>query len=181
MKTGTIILETERLWIRPLSYQQLISYLKKDGTLEKELEVQPMKRIITPELVVAFEKGILPSVGNPRKNYLFSTLWTLIDKEDNVMVGDLCFKGEPNEEGEVEIGYGTYAQFQNKGYMTEALGAMINWAFSHEHVNAILAETHISNLSSQKIIMKNGFVKFREGEKMIWWKKTRAITVDALA
>jgi hypothetical protein len=30
------------------------------------------------------------------------------------MVGDICFVGEPNTEGEVEIGYGTYENFRKE-------------------------------------------------------------------
>jgi len=36
------------------------------------------------------------------------------------MVGHLCIVREPNAKGEVEVGYGTYDEFQNKGFMTEA-------------------------------------------------------------
>jgi ribosomal-protein-alanine N-acetyltransferase len=30
---------------------------------------------------------------------------------DNKMVGDLVIVGEPNADGEIEIGYGTYDEF----------------------------------------------------------------------
>ena len=63
-----------------------------------------------------------------QRTYLFSTLWTIILKEENKMVGDLCFVGEPDAEGEIEIGYGTYDEFRKRGYMTEAVNGMINWA-----------------------------------------------------
>ena len=36
------------------------------------------------------------------------------------MIGDLCMVGEPNADGEIEIGYGTYEQFQGKGFMTKS-------------------------------------------------------------
>lgn len=41
------------------------------------------------------------------------------------MVGDICIVGEPNASGEIEIGYGTYEEFQQKGFMTEAVGGII--------------------------------------------------------
>lgn len=58
---------------------------------------------------------------------------------DNKMVGDLCFMGEPGESGEIEIGYGTYEEFRQKGYMTEAVGGMIQWAHGQPGVYAVLA------------------------------------------
>jgi RimJ/RimL family protein N-acetyltransferase len=38
-------------------------------------------------------------------------------------VGSIMFKGKPDKEGKAEIGYGTHEEFQNKGCMTEAVGA----------------------------------------------------------
>jgi [ribosomal protein S5]-alanine N-acetyltransferase len=61
------MVETERLILKPLTYEQLI----------KE----------------AFEQTILPNVPDTTKNYLFSTLWTAISKIGNKMIGDLCIVG----------------------------------------------------------------------------------------
>jgi hypothetical protein len=171
------ILETERLRILPLSHSQLINYLRLDGSLEEQLGVNYLMRKIDPELIEAFEEVILPTVGNPSRNYLFSTIWTIIEKDKNVMVGDICFKGEPDQSGEVEVGYGTYAQFQNKGYMTEALKAITNWALQQPGVICIKAETHTQNLPSQKILKKTGFSLTMASNGMIQWVLPKAKTL----
>lgn len=180
MFTQRPILETDRLRILPLTHNQLINYLQIDGSLEEELGVEPLKRKISLELIEAFEKVILPAVGNPSCNYLFSTLWTVIDKEKKIMVGDLCFKGDANTDGEVEIGYGTYPQFQKKGYMTEAVGVLCQWAFEQSSVTCIIAETNIDNIASQKILLKNGFKAFHEMQKKIIWRlpKVESLAVE---
>ena len=54
------------------------------------------------------------------------------------MVGDLCIVGEPNANGEIEIGYGTYEEFQNKGFMTEVVRGIIEWAKAQITVKSIL-------------------------------------------
>ena len=41
------------------------------------------------------------------------------------MVGDLCLMGEPDENGMVEIGYGTYEDFRKRGVMAEAVKGTI--------------------------------------------------------
>src|SRR5882724_8582938 len=112
------MIETERIILKPLTYEQLIKYIKCDNSLEAELNLNETSRTISSELKEAFEQTILPNVADKTKNYLYSTLWTAISKIDNKMVGDLCIVGEPNLEGEIEIGYGTYDEFQNKGFMT---------------------------------------------------------------
>lgn len=171
MKSGQkIVIETERLIIMPLEYPQLEKYLKNDNSLEAELKLNKSKRTIPTELVEALEKDILPSVANQNKNYLFSTLWTVISKEQNSIVGDLCFMGEPNEQSEVEIGYGTYKEFQNKGFMTEALNGMINWAKNRNEIKSIIAQTECSNPASQAVLAKNKFIRYELTNSMITWK-----------
>jgi len=169
------ILETERLQIIPLKHFQLINYLKVDGSLEEQLNVHFIQRKIEPQLIVAFEKFILPSVGNPSKNYLFSTLWTIISKKDRLMVGDFAFKGEPDQNGEVEIGYRTFIQFQNKGYMTEAVRAICRWALDQPGIINIKAEMDKVNPASKRVLEKAGFSKSEATDgKPIWYMKKPA-------
>lgn len=162
-------IETNRLEIIPLAYNQLQLYVKADGLLEAELGLELKPRLIPLELAEAFEQDILPLVSCSN-NYLFSTLWTIVLKDQKVMVGDLCFKGTPNNAGEVEIGYGTYEQFQGNGYMTEAIAAITDWAFAQEGVKVIVAETDASNFSSHKLLERCGFTIYKNVEGMIWWR-----------
>lgn len=162
--------ETERLILKPLTYGQLQKYVKNDHTLEAELNLEKNKRIIAPELKEALEQIILPNVANPRKNYLYSTLWTIISKADNRMTGDLCFMGEPNADGEIELGYGTYEEFQNKGFMTEAVGGIIQWAEKQPNVISVVASTSKENVASFSVLQKNNFVKTGESDTLFHWK-----------
>ena len=164
------MIETERLILKPLTYEQLIKYTKCDNSLEKELNLNETSRAISPELREAFEQTILPNVADKTKNYLYSTLWTAISKSENRMVGDLCIIGEPNEYGEIEIGYGTYEKFENKGFMTEIVRGIIKWVKSQPKVKSIIASTDKTNIASFKVLEKNGFVKMGETETLFNWK-----------
>ncbi len=164
------ILETSRLLIKPLTHAQLIKYLRNDHSLEKELQLNRTARTISTELKEALEETILPNVADESKNYLFSTLWTVILKAENKMAGDICIVGEPNDKGEIEIGYGTYDEFQRKGFMTEAVGAIIKWAGNQNNVRAILADTQKSNIASYRILLKNNFRKTGETEELYKWR-----------
>jgi RimJ/RimL family protein N-acetyltransferase len=167
--SGSIVLETERLWIRPLSYNQLREYTELNNRLEQSLGLNSFTRTLPDELKEALEQVILPQVA-ASDNPLYATLWTIIDKELKLMVGDLCFKGAPNAQGEVEIGYGTYDSFQGRGFMTEAIGAIAQWALKQPEVRAILAETDVNNISSHKTLSKNSFAIYKKVENMIWWR-----------
>jgi len=164
------MIETERLILRPLTYDQLLKYIQCDHSLEDELQLNHTERSMSPELIEAFEQTILPNVADPTKNYLFSTLWTAINKLEQRMIGDICFVGEPNAAGEVEIGYGTYSEFQGKGYMTEIVSGMVKWVRDQPNVKAIIASTEKTNIASFKVLLKNSFVKYGETEGMLYWR-----------
>jgi [ribosomal protein S5]-alanine N-acetyltransferase len=164
------MIETERLILQPLTYGQLVKYTKCDNSLEEELSLNKTSRTISPELKEAFEQTILPNVADKTKNYLYSTLWTAILTTENKMIGDLCIVGEPNENGEIEIGYGTYEEFKNKGFMTEMVSGIIEWAKTQLIVKSIIASTDKTNTASFKVLEKNNFIKIGETETLFNWK-----------
>jgi len=164
------MIETERLILRPLTYEQLIKYAKCDNSLETELNLNKTSRTISTELNEALEQTILPNVADKNNNYLYSTIWTAISKTEHKMVGDLCIYGEPNANGEIEIGYGTYDEFQNKGFMTEIVKGIIDWVKTQIKVKSIIASTDKSNAASYKVLEKNNFIKIGEGETLFNWK-----------
>lgn len=165
------MIETKRLILKPLTYDQLVKYAKCDNSLEEELKLNKTSRKISPELQEALEQTILPNVADQTKNYLYSTLWTAILKSENKMIGDLCIVGEPNAAGEIEIGYGTYDEFQGKGYMIEIVSGIIEWAKTQSIVKAIIASTEKTNIASFKVLEKNQFNKIGEKESLINWKR----------
>jgi [ribosomal protein S5]-alanine N-acetyltransferase len=164
------MIETKRLIVKPLTYAQLVKYAQCDNALEAELNINNTSRTISAELKEALENTILPNVADKSKNYLYSTLWTAISKSDNKMIGDLCIKGEPNSYGEIEIGYGTYDEFQGKGFMTEMVGAIIDWAKTEPLVRSITATTDKKNTASFKVLQNNEFIKTGETETSFYWK-----------
>ena len=164
------MIETKRLIIQPLTHDQLLKYIKSDHSLEKELNINETSRTISAELKEAFEQTILPNVADKSKDYLHNTLWTIISKSEKKMVGDICIVGEPNSDGEIEIGYGTYDEFQRQGFMTEAVGGMILWAKSQSKISSIIASTEKENIASFTILQKNNFLKVGETEILYHWK-----------
>jgi ribosomal-protein-alanine N-acetyltransferase len=156
--------------LTPLTYQQMLKYIKNDHSLEDELALNHSSMVLSPELKDALEQSIMPCLQDENKNYLYSTLWTVIDKNINRSVADVCFQGEPNSLGEVEIGYGTYDQHQGEGYMTEAVECMIIWASRQNNVKAVIASTDKTNVASYTILEKNAFNKVSETDDQFNWR-----------
>lgn len=164
-------IETERLLLIPLSYRQLLKYLRNNYSLEKELGLSEIPRIVSSDLAEALHFGILPAVAKADASQLvYYTLWTIIHQQQQSMVGDCCFKGPPNEKGEIEIGYGINPAFTKQGFMTEAVRGIILWAWTQPEVQMIRAETKEDNVPSQKILMKIGFSFCRRVGDMLWWQ-----------
>jgi len=163
------MIETVRLIIMPLTYSQLLQYKSNDGSLDAALNLRPSSRVISDDLQEALELTILPNVAAQGSNYLFSTLWAIISKEENIVVGDLCFLGEPNANGEIEIGYGTYEDFRKRGFMTEAVGGMIKWCERQPNVISIIASTFKDNVASYSVLLNNGFIMSGETNTLFKW------------
>ncbi len=166
------VIETERLHLFPLTLPQLELYLKANDGLEKELGLMPFGRTMAPQVKDMVTKFTLPKIYEAvEDDYLFYTFWLVVDKQSRVIVAEMGFKGPPVDGGRVEIGYGTMPAMQNKGYMTEAVNGMLQWAASRKDIRLVLAETRASNAPSIRVVEKNGFETIsRQGEN-IWWRK----------
>lgn len=166
------MIETTRLKIIPLTYQQLVLYLSAEDKFEKDHGLTVTGRVVAPEVKDMVERFTLPHMklvyGD---NYLFYTFWIAIDNSSKIIVAELGFKGIPNNKGEIEIGYGTMPRQQSKGYMTEAVAGMIQWVSGRADVEYVLAETNENNHASIRVVQKNGFVQFAKKREMLWWRK----------
>ncbi|MBS4214786.1 MULTISPECIES: GNAT family N-acetyltransferase [Neobacillus] len=102
-------------------------------------------------------------------------VWLVINKENNTIIGDIGFKGKPNSENTVEVGYGIIPSAQNKGYATEAVNEIINWAFTNDHVDKVVAECLHDNIPSIKVLEKLKMNKIGTVNDMLKWelKKVR--------
>lgn len=86
------------------------------------------------------------------------SLWYLLSKKHNSpqVLGICGFKGKPDAAGSVEIGYSVLKQFRVQGYATEAVARLIVWAFSHQNVSEVVAETLPHLKQSIRVMEKNG-------------------------
>lgn len=66
-----------------------------------------------------------------------------------------------------ELGYWLAEPFWGKGIISTAIRLMINFAFSNYDINRIYARPFNTNLGSQKVLEKNGFVLEAKLEKVL--------------
>jgi RimJ/RimL family protein N-acetyltransferase len=166
-----MMVETENLRIIPLRATELECYLQGEGKLEKQFHLQLTGRMVSPSVKDRISSTVLPRLRTMEGyEYLFTTFWIVVEKVSSVIVAELGFKGKPDRQGNIEIGYGTLPDHRRKGIMTEAVGGMIRWAASVPEIRCILAETDKNNQASIRVLEKNNFIPFGLRKNMRWWK-----------
>ena len=87
------------------------------------------------------------------------SIWYLLSKKhERPHVMGICeFKGRPDAGGSAEISYSVLEQFRVQGYATEAVARLLVWAFSHQNVTSVAAETMPHMQKSIRVMEKNGF------------------------
>lgn len=98
----------------------------------------------------------LEQLGDPAEHGW--SIWYLMSKkhETPCVLGICGFKGKPGAAGSVEISYSILEQFRVQGYATESVARLITWAFSHQNVVEVTAETFPHLKQSIRVMEKNG-------------------------
>jgi [ribosomal protein S5]-alanine N-acetyltransferase len=91
------------------------------------------------------------------------TSWYWITRKPRMLMGMSGFKSRPKD-GVVEIGYSVVPAFQRCGFGTEAVIAMVEFAFANG-VDCIAAETLPELVASQRLLLKCGFNFCGEGSE----------------
>ncbi len=143
-----ICLQTERLTIRPMAPDEML----RASLLSPDAEM----RQVYAELYAK-------AVELPGREELGSE-WTLA-LADGTAVGGVCFKGAPDADGRVEIGYGIDEAYRRKGYASEAVAAVTAWALAEPDIQCVCAQTLADNAASQGVLRRNGFVRNGFGDE----------------
>ena len=133
------MIETNRLKI----------YAASQEMMETFIEAQ------TVDVLKAAYNEMLNSCLSHPDQWEWYAVW-MIELKDGTHIGELCFKGL-SADGTAEIGYGISEEYQNNGYATEAVKAVLGWAFAHPEVAAVEAETDPDNTASKRVLEKCGF------------------------
>jgi ribosomal-protein-alanine N-acetyltransferase len=86
-------------------------------------------------------------------------VWVMIESAARVVVGDIGFKGPPDEAGAIEMGYSVTPDRRRRGYATEAAGALAQWALRQPHVRLIVARCAPDNVASIRALERVGFTR----------------------
>ena len=86
-----------------------------------------------------------------------SVLWVIEDKVSAQLLGTICLWNFSEDKFTAEVGYELFPEFKSKGYMSEALKAVITFG-KQIRLHTIEAFTHQNNAASLQLLKANNFV-----------------------
>lgn len=96
--------------------------------------------------------------------------WMIVNKDTMQVIGDIGFHGKPNDQGDVEVGFGLVEKERGKGFGFEALEAIMDWLSKQESVKVIKADCLIHNIPSQRILQKVHMKEINRDQDFIYWE-----------
>lgn len=167
-------IRTDRLRLTALSLAQLELLLADLPRLARRLDTPLSQAVLTGAIQRAIGVKIAKMRRTVPRVHPWYTYWLVLVTCRHYGAGLIGFKGYPNRQGQVEIGYGIDPDFRSHGYTTEAVQALMAWAFTQpEGVSAVIAETTKSNIASQRVLEKVGMTVYQEKEDMLFWQVTK--------
>ncbi len=164
-----IQINSERLRLIPLDNQLLtIWHEQSRNAMEAKLglnlsnwQIADFDRAETEDALINFW---LPMTAQHPVDFFWFTTWEIILASENLSIGGIGFAGFPDQEGVTMVGYFIDGNYREKGYATEALNCLVDWAKLEPSLKTIIADTPFFNLPSQNVLKKAGFKEFAIGE-----------------
>ena len=146
-------LSTDRLQLRQpeLSDAPAIFAIRANDQVNKHLDREPAK---TVDDARAFIEKINAGIARNEAFY-----WVITFEE--TLIGTICLWQFSEKPSKAEIGFELHPDFQGKGFMQEALAAVLEFGFSELKLNFIEGYTNLKNAGSIKLMEKLGFVNTR--------------------
>lgn len=140
-------LKTERLTLRPLlkTDDQQIFALRSNQSVNQYLSRKP-------RLSIDDARRFIQAILDNQAFY-----WAITLTGGTELTGTVCLFNLSDDHQKAELGYELLPEFQGKGFMQEAVGAMIDFAFRRLNVSTIQAYTHVENQASSQLLEKLNF------------------------
>lgn len=149
--TAFPVLETDRLTLRALTLDdaKAIFGLRANKEVHKYIQREPLNNLSEARAFIdKIEKLI------SENNCLF---WALQSKNSNEILGTIGIRNFDFADNYAEVGYEIHPDYQERGYMNEALETVLEYGFQNLELKTIEAFTHKNNLASIALLHKQDF------------------------
>lgn len=157
-------LKTQRLELIEINeyHQSDLFEILSNESITRFCGVDSLKNIQEAETTIQWFKNLFTNKLGIR--------WGIQLHNQNNIIGTLGFNSfEKNNTA--TIGYELHPAHWNKGYTTEALDTVIKYGFKELQIKKIEAGVMVSNVASEKVLLKLGFKKETGQINTITWKE----------
>lgn len=172
-------IHTERLILIPFTSEITKKLMADDTRILPELGLQLTPYWPDQEAIDTFPKIIRNLELVPEPSGFES--YMVVHRHSMTVIGDAGFKGLPNENGEVDLGYAIITQAQHNGYGLEVAKGLASWAFRQPGVESITARCLLDNIPSARVLEKMGMQEINRDEKLIHWKLCKSSPESTIA
>jgi len=152
-------LRTSRLSLRKVrsSDDELLFRLRSNEAVNKYLDRAPAKSVSDAQNHIA---KLLDGYSKGNAYY-----WIIEKGDDNTSIGTICLWNIDRETKSAEIGYELLPHFHEKGYMREAVEAVLKLAADNLQISRVTGWMHKDNSASEKLLERVGFTRDLQEEK----------------
>jgi [ribosomal protein S5]-alanine N-acetyltransferase len=147
---------TSRLELIPLSADAIDALLQADGDQLRALTGAEFPHPVAPPPYMADSLPVVRDRLRSGDHDAEWWNWLIVRQDSREAVGSVAFGGRPDAAGAVLIGYAMYPGREGQGYATEAVRAMLDWAFAQPGVNVIRALAPVWNTPAVHVAEKLG-------------------------
>jgi ribosomal-protein-alanine N-acetyltransferase len=146
-------LETKRLLLRRIDENDIAEVLALRGNPET------MKYI--PRPLAKTEEDALAHIDmiNEKIDTNIGINWGITIKRNSKIIGIIGHYRIQPENHRAEIGYMSLPEYHGKGYITEAIKAVVEYGFEQMNLHSVEAIIDPENIASERVLQKNGFIK----------------------
>jgi RimJ/RimL family protein N-acetyltransferase len=174
------VLITDRLELRPMTLPLVVAVLegKRRSEIEAMLGAEMPWSWPGRALVEQAFRASLEAVRADPETRLWGDRLMITREAPARVVGSVVFHGRPDADGRCEIAYGVEETSQGKGYATEAVRAMLDWALAQPECRVVEATSTTWHKASARVLEKVGMKKVatrdRPGaEELVVYEKRR--------
>ena len=146
------IIETTNLQLIPCGLEHLLAIMRDKQELGQMLNVKIAEGWPEfPESIQHVYEMLKSDPASPEWGY-----HVFVHTKDQTLVGEGGYKGKPDKEGTVEIGYAIVPEYRRRGLAHEAARGLADYAFSLPEVNVVQAHTLRDGTASIGVLKKLG-------------------------
>ena len=147
------ILETSRLILRQINLSDAVSIQKNLSDAQTVMYSntnQPPTREEVEKIIKIWQKRFEEQKG---------IRWGITKRGNDKVIGSCGYKNLTQDNTKAEIGYEILVNYRRQGLMSEALNAVIRFAFKTMQLSYIKATVNPDNLPSINLLKKIGFIE----------------------